>query len=62
MTALIPDEALQQVGVIAPIDGLAAAIRARYGDRVQRVGFYSLGSALMDDHDALKQVIGELQA
>jgi probable F420-dependent oxidoreductase len=62
MTALIPDEALQQVGVVAPIDGLAAAIRDRYGERVQRVGFYSLGSTLMDDHDALKQVIGQLQA
>jgi probable F420-dependent oxidoreductase len=61
MADVIPDEALRQVGVIAPIDELADAIKERYGDRVQRVGFYSLGSVLMDDHDALRQVISRLQ-
>jgi len=61
MAAAVPDEALEGVGVIAPVDGLAAAIRDRYGDRVQRVGFYTLGSVLMEDHDALRQVIAELQ-
>jgi len=62
MPAAVPDEALEGVGVIAPIDELAAAIKERYGHRVQRVGFYTLGSVLMDDHDALRQVIAELQA
>lgn len=61
MPAAVPDEALEGVGVIAPIDGLAAAIKKRYGDRVQRLGFYTIGSALMQDHDALRQVISELQ-
>jgi probable F420-dependent oxidoreductase len=62
MASAVPDEALEGVGVIAPIDELAAAIKDRYGDRVQRVGFYSLGSALMEDHDALRQVIADLQS
>jgi probable F420-dependent oxidoreductase len=62
MPAAVPDEALEGAGVIAPIDELASAIRDRYGDRIQRVGFYSLGSVLMEDHDALKQVIAGLQA
>jgi probable F420-dependent oxidoreductase len=61
MPAAVPDEALDGVGIIAPIDGLAAAIKERYGDRVQRVGFYTLGSVLMEDHDALRQVIADLQ-
>lgn len=61
MPDAVPDSALEGAGVIAPIDGLAAAIKDRYGDRVQRVGFYSLGSVLMQDNDALKQVITQLQ-
>lgn len=61
MPAAVPDDALEGVGVIAPIDRLAEAIKERYGDRVQRIGFYTLGSALMEDHDALRQVIADLQ-
>jgi probable F420-dependent oxidoreductase len=61
MAAAVPDEALEGVGVVAPIDKLAGAIKDRYGDRVQRVGFYTLGSVLMEDSDALRQVIAELQ-
>lgn len=62
MPGAVPDEALEQVGVIAPIDKLADAIKDRYDDRVQRAGFYSLGSVLMQDPDALRQVIAHLQA
>jgi probable F420-dependent oxidoreductase len=62
MGAVVPDEVLGAVGVIAPLDRLAGAIREKYGDRVQRVGFYTLGSVLMTDHDALRQVISELQS
>jgi probable F420-dependent oxidoreductase len=62
MPDAVPDEALEGVGVIAPIDKLAGAIKAKYGDRVDRVGFYSLGSVLMQDSDALKQVISQLQS
>lgn len=62
MPSVVPDEALHQVGVVAPIDRLAGAIKERYGDRIQRVGFYTLGSVLMDDHDALREVIADLQS
>lgn len=62
MPAAVPDEALDGVGVIAPVDDLAEAIKERYGDRVQRVGFYALGSVLMEDQDALRQVVRQLQA
>ena len=42
MAAIIPDEMIDEVAVVAPIDQLGEAIRARYGDRVQRVGYYAL--------------------
>lgn len=44
MAALIPDEMVEQVAVVAPFDRLGEAIRQRYGDRVQRIGYYSLES------------------
>lgn len=61
MTAAVPDEALESVGVVAPIDKLADSIKDRYGDRIQRVGFYTLGSVLMEDDDALREVITRLR-
>jgi probable F420-dependent oxidoreductase len=41
MAAVIPDEMIDEVAVVAPIDQLGEAIRARYGDRIQRVGYYA---------------------
>ncbi len=60
MPGEVPDEAVLAVGVAAPVDKLGQAIRDRYGDRVQRVGFYSVGSVLDVDPDARRQVIGDL--
>jgi probable F420-dependent oxidoreductase len=62
MPALVPDEAVLSVGVAAPLDGLASAILDHYQGRVQRVGFYSIASALDVDPDAKRAVIAELQA
>lgn len=62
MAAAVPDEALFEVGVAAPFDRLATAIKERYGDRVDRVGFYTIGSTLSADRDALRQVIADLKA
>lgn len=41
MAELIPDEMVEEVAVVAPLDRLGDAIRRRYGDRIQRVGYYS---------------------
>jgi erythromycin esterase-like protein len=62
MVDVVPDEAVFAVGVAAPIDKLGQAIKDRYGDRVQRVGFYTMGSMAAIDPDALKQVIRDLQS
>lgn len=61
MARLIPDEAVLGVGVAAPIDRLADAITERYGDRVQRLGFYTIGPTLDTDPDALREVIRQLK-
>ena len=50
------------VGVAATADQLADAIRERYGDRVQRLGFYTIGSNLDAEPEALREVIGKLKA
>jgi probable F420-dependent oxidoreductase len=61
MADVVPDEAVLRVGVAAPIDRLADAVKERYGDRVQRVGFYTIGSTLDTDPDALSEVIRRLK-
>lgn len=61
MAAVVPDEAVLEVGVAAPIDRLGTAIRERYGDRVQRVGFYTIGSALGTDPEAVTEVIRQIR-
>jgi alkanesulfonate monooxygenase SsuD/methylene tetrahydromethanopterin reductase-like flavin-dependent oxidoreductase (luciferase family) len=62
MATLIEDEVVLTVGVAAPIDKLGTAIKERYGDRVQRIGFYTVGSALDMDMDALREVIRQLRS
>ncbi len=61
MADVVPDEAVLTVGVAAPIDRLASAIEERYGDRVQRVGFYTIGSMLGMDPEAVTEVVRRLQ-
>jgi len=61
MAEVVPDEVVLGVGLAAPLDRLADAIKARYGDRVQRIGFYTIGSPLGTDPDALREVIRRLQ-
>jgi len=59
MVGVVPDEAVLTVGVAAPIDRLGEAIKQRYGDRVQRVGFYMIGPSLPPDH--LREVVRQLK-
>ncbi len=61
MADLIPDEVVLDVGVAAPIDRLAAAIKDKYGDRVQRIGFYTIGSMLGADRERVREVIRQLR-
>ena len=61
MPAVVPDEAVLTVGVAAPLDQLAGAIKNHYDGRVDRVGFYTIGSALDIDQDAKRAVIAELK-
>lgn len=61
MADVIPDEALFEIGIAAPVDKLGQAILDRYGDRVQRIGFYTFGSILESDPDAARQVITDLK-
>lgn len=48
MSGVISDEVLEQIAVVAPLDELAGAIRDRYGDRLDRVGFYNVGPGFAD--------------
>lgn len=62
MTEVVPDEAVLEVGIAAPIDGLADAIKARYGDRVQRLGFYSVGSGATMTPEQLGHIMAGLRS
>lgn len=57
MADVIDDEVLSHVAVVAPPDELGRAIRARYGDRIQRVGFYTLGGDATFDDDTWSAVV-----
>jgi probable F420-dependent oxidoreductase len=61
MAAVVPDHAVLEVGVAAPYDRLGTAIRERYGDRVQRIGFYAIGSGLDTDPEAMTEVIRQIR-
>ncbi len=62
MAAVIPDEMVAEVAVVAPIDQLGAAIRARYGDRVQRVGYYALDGGASWSPEELSHLIATTRA
>jgi probable F420-dependent oxidoreductase len=62
MADVVPDEAVLEVGVAAPYDRLGTAIRERYGDRVQRIGCYAIGSGLDTDPEAMTEVIRQLRS
>jgi len=62
MADVVTDEVVAEVGVVAPVEQLGSAIRARYGDRLQRVGLYGLGGVVALDDDALMHVIADIKA
>jgi len=60
MADLISDEMVAEVGIVGTVDRIGPAIKERYGDRVQRVGFYTIGGVLQSDPDAVAQVLTDL--
>ncbi len=62
MAALVPDDVVLDVGVAAPLSVLGEKIRARYGDRVQRIGFYTIGSTVGADPETASEVIRQIKA
>lgn len=60
MVGVVPDEAVLAAGIAAPVDKLGGAIKERYGDRVQRIGFYAIGSAMSLEPDVIQQVISDI--
>lgn len=62
MPALITDEVLERVAVVAPVDRLGAALRDRYDGRLDRVGLYTLAGALDDlDDDAWSDLVAAVR-
>ena len=47
MAAVVPDEAVAEVAVEAPIDRLGEAIRTRYDGLLDRVGYYALDEEML---------------
>jgi probable F420-dependent oxidoreductase len=62
MPSIVPDEAVLEVGVAAPIGELAAAIKDRYAGRVQRIGFYGIGSGGSLTDEQISDVMSGLRA
>jgi probable F420-dependent oxidoreductase len=62
MAAVVPDEAVEKVAVIAPLDELGAAVRSRCEGRLQRVGFYSLGPIAGLDDETQTEVVGQIKS
>lgn len=60
MPALVSDEMLETVAVVAPVAELGAAIRARYEGLLHRVGYYTLAGALDDlDEEAWASLVAD---
>ena len=57
MAAVIPDDVVAEVGVVAEPDGIGEAIKARYGDRIARVGYYTLDGAPTMSDDQLASIV-----
>ncbi len=51
MAEVIPDEVVDEVAIVAPLDELGSALKRRYDGILDRVGFYSLSGAGLDLSD-----------
>ncbi len=62
MGEVVPDEVLDAVAVVAPVDEIGARIRHRYGDRVQRVGYYTPFPPALPDDEAWSRLVKSTKA
>ena len=60
MLELITDDVLDEVAITAPIGELGDAIRRRYGERVQRVGLYTVVPPALDD-DGWRALVADIK-
>jgi probable F420-dependent oxidoreductase len=60
MLELISDEVLEEVAITAPVDELGHEIRTRYGDRVQRIGLYTVVPPQLDD-DGWARLVADIK-
>lgn len=61
MGEVIDDDVVTEVGVVAEVGGIGAAIHRRYGDRVQRVGLYGIGGVVDLTDEAMAQIISDVK-
>jgi probable F420-dependent oxidoreductase len=61
MADLISDEMMDEVAVRAPLDRLGPAIKERYGNRVQRVGFYTMPGISPWSEEELGDLVASLK-
>ena len=57
MASVIPDEVIDAVAVVGAPDEIGAKIKARYGHRVQRIGYYALDGAPMPEGEELAAMV-----
>lgn len=57
MAALVGDDVVDEIAVTAPPDRLGRAVRERYGDRIQRVGFYAVGGDVMFTDEEWSEIV-----
>lgn len=62
MADVIPDEVVHEVAVVGPPDEIGARIASRYGDRIQRVGFYTLAEGFTFDDETLARMVTDTRA
>jgi probable F420-dependent oxidoreductase len=62
MAEVIPDEVVDEVAIVGPPDEIGARMRSRYGDRLDRVGFYTLAGVPTLDDDTIAAAIEDIRA
>lgn len=57
MGSVIPDEVVEAVGIVGAPEEIGPKVKERYGDRIQRIGFYALDAAPLPGGDELAAIV-----